>query len=80
VIRFLRHATAWVLLWPLAVVWIVFRVVMIPVYWLLVIVPLPVVYLLGIDRTWDHWAEKVTVVADAPLLLVNWIGGEGWNP
>ena len=77
----LRRAGAWVLSFPLMVVWIVLRVLMIPVYWLLVIVPLLVVQFTrwGDDGTWERWADRVTAVADSPLHLAAWIGGKEWN-
>jgi hypothetical protein len=75
-----RRGAAWVLIFPLALIWIVFRVLGIPIYWALVIIPLPVVHFTrwGEDGTWERWAEVVSSAFDSPLRLAGWIGGEGW--
>lgn len=75
-----RHGIAWVLLYPFAIVWIVLRVLMIPVYWLIVILPMPVAHLMGREGEWDRWAEAVLAVVDSPFHFVSWIGGKDWNP
>ena len=52
---------------------------MIPVYWVLVILPLPLVLLAGFEAEWERWGEIVRAVADSPFQFVGWIGGGDWN-